>query len=528
MKMLDIIAVTFALLALRLSHLVDAGRTNFVIVVADDLGWGDVGFNGGIARTPNFDSMVKSDSVLHLANMHSRVMCAPSRMMLLTGQHPERNCIAGNSQWKYEVPSTMTTIANDASKTGYRTAFFGKLHITLASRQFLINQFGFDKFVASTGNLFSFNSTCLCDDVKCNAILGRSACQGTSTCIVDAGRKRLGCYAPSIPRQCYLGCYPFDQVHQEFVKGDKMECGFRNEEDQLIKPQAPMFSAADVLVDEFEEFVQTTPSSTPMLAVVAFTEPHEPFTQEQSVMAESAKAHKLVLNSLRAHFVAAVETVDRAFGRVRDILKANRRLNNTFLLFVSDNGPETHAQGGAGSPAPLRGWKRTVFEGGTRVPSFLEWPCKIAKNGKVMRGLTSLMDVRSTIRAIINRESDGITFPTVHLDGESFLGLLDDPQGWRRNSTLLICQSIVDKTRQMCPQLAVYKGNMKVIGPRVRKLARKEWTIPMVFDINTDMEERRNLHRSQSQLYTSMLAEGKALAADAIDSFTKNKCPPIQ
>lgn len=134
-------------------------KTNFVIVVADDMGYGDVAYNGGVARTPVLDAMASSGILLQ--SMHSSFMCAPSRAMIMTGLHPERSCVSG-FQTTFRVPSDMTTLGNDAQGAGYRTSFFGKFHLTTINNNELSTRFGFDTWTASQGNLVAFNSSCFC------------------------------------------------------------------------------------------------------------------------------------------------------------------------------------------------------------------------------------------------------------------------------------------------------------------------------------------------------------------------------
>ena len=149
------------MLAVMLVH-ARSPKTNFVIVIADDLGWGDVGFHQGIARTPNLDAMAASPNALLLNNMHSAIMCAPSRAMIETGLHAERVCVSGLGTSTFALPNQTLTLGNDATLAGYRTGFFGKWHITEVSRTTLSAQFGYQNFTATQGNLLSFNSTCLC------------------------------------------------------------------------------------------------------------------------------------------------------------------------------------------------------------------------------------------------------------------------------------------------------------------------------------------------------------------------------
>lgn len=499
-------------------------KTNFVIVVADDMGYGDVGYNGGVARTPVLDAMASSGILLQ--SMHSSFMCAPSRAMIMTGLHPERSCVSG-FQTTFRVPSDMTTLGNDAQGAGYRTSFFGKFHLTTINNNELSTRFGFDTWTASQGNLVAFNSSCFCPDLDCGK-RNKAQCRPAEICSF----RRSGCFSTAIS-QCYTGFMSKENLRTK-VRASH-ECSYLTNQVssgiQPIYPEGPHFAACDVLVTQFEKFVNSVDKSRPLLAVIAFTETHIPYIQQPDLMTETARALNIRPNTPRAHYVTALEAIDRAVGSIKSILSRANRLDNTFLLFVSDNGPEKVQQGGAGSSGVLRGTKRTLWEGGIRVPAILEWPSVVERNAVSTKGVVSLLDIRATVRDVILQEGNkSIGFMPKELDGLSLLPLITNPTTWRRNSEIYICSPAPDKaTLRICPALAIFRGDMKALGERFRNKIKTTSSVrSSLFNLSKDISEKNNLVIKNSRIYKDMMAAGKKFGNDLELYYKTNKCPPLK
>ena len=193
------------------------------------------------------------------------------------------------------------------------------------------------------------------------------------------------------------------------------------------------------------------------------------------------------------------------------------------IWFLSDNGPPAPDFGGAGSTGGLRGFKTTVFEGGVRTPGIVYWPRKIIMNAIVADKVTSLVDIRPTIRQLLQVES-AISFSDESLlDGVSLLSLIESPDTWNRNKDLLICHPSMKKSDRICPHYALYRNGYKAIVTRGK--ASQLTTMPnALFDLRNDRSERKNRIRLEPSLYLELADAGQVLMGSILDSFRENRC----
>lgn len=485
-------------------------RTNIVILLSDDLGYGDPGYNGGISRTPNIDAISRSPHALRLDNHHSMSVCSPSRCMILSGQYPERNCVPGARLYEtLSPPQHLTTVAHDAKRAGYRTAFFGKWHLGEIQDN-MIGRMGFDVWTASYGNLVAFDTTCFCNEI---------ACKASSRC--DLPQRMCYRFESVCSSQATQSCILGHMDRADFIVNPprNFECDMMElQKDGTVQNAAiPRGSiVCEYLGAKFEQFISSTPLSVPILALVFFSEVHIPFVADPVRRREVERFHNLPAGSRQANYVSSLENVDRVVGEIRRLLKDYRRADDTLLIFTSDNGPETWRIGGAGSPGPLRGWKRTVFEGGLRVPTVLEWPRRIQQNVQVKQ-VTAHADFRATLQDLLRQENPALSFPdTDDLDGVSLLPLIRSPGTWRRGRELLICEPQIAGTDRVCNSFALYSDSFKLIATRGAELS------PMrnaLFDLSVDIGETTNLAVKKSKLYLTLAARARSMIEDVLRSY---------
>lgn len=279
----------------------DDPRPNVVLVMTDDQGWGDVGYNGLEAiPTPNLDAMAAAGLRLDRFYAASPV-CSPTRGSVLTGRHPNRY---GTFTAGLPIRAQELTLAQVLERAGYATAHFGKWHLEgrigpgqpiPADEPLGPGKLGFDTWL-SASNFFDIGSA-----------LGR-----------------IGVPEP--------------------VEGD----------------------GSDHVVKQALAYVEgTRESRRPFFVVIWFGSPHSP---------HSALPADLAAAGGSAYYGELV-AVDRAVGALRAGLRRMGLANNTLLWFNSDNGP-TPADGSTGG---LRGNKRSIWEGGVRVPCVVEWPARIQR-----------------------------------------------------------------------------------------------------------------------------------------------------
>lgn len=499
-------------------------RTNFVLMLADDLGWGDVSFNGGFKTTPFLQEMASSANTLQFSNFHSgSPVCSPSRAAMLAGQYPDRNCVSGPTTGLYfQAQNNTPTMALDAKRAGYATLFLGKWHLSGVDNDF-IGRLGFDQWTGSYGNILTYDAPCSCPEVACKKACSPGECT----------TKRVGstsyCVASSGSSECELGNNPdlFTSDYPPFF-----ECGMKTKTNGVVgsalMPRNTM--ACDFLVDKFEEFLDSRNTRVPFLAVINFHEVHRPFAADPKRRLECEAGsktctyppQKMGTNSVASNYYSVIESLDAAVGRVRSLLKQYALDQDTLVVFTSDNGPETASQGGAGTATPFQGMKRSLYEGGHRVPALIESSKYITKPG-VSPSLASLVDLRPTIRDILELENPALSLPREPvMDGVSLLGLFKSPAGeWTRPKDLLVCLQVtysnvvLGRKVTVCESYAYIRADYKIIVTRGAETKGHG----MMFNLAHDPGEATNLAVKQSALFNTLVQAGKAVVNNVLSKY---------
>lgn len=334
-------------------------RPNIVLIVADDLGYGDLGAYGQEQiRTPNLDRMAEEG--LRFTQFYAgSTVCAPSRSVLMTGRHTGHTPIRGNNPvlpiGQKPLPDSSVTVAEVLQTAGYRTGAFGKWGLGAPGSEGVPHRQGFDRF-------FGYN-----------------------------GQRRAHFYWPeflfesnrdSLWRVPLEGNVVDDTAPKDFQhpgSGPPIERGTYSH---------------DAIMEEALEFIETSAGDQPFFAYVPVTIPHaslsvpdsalDPYNDEagNSIFDETPHegGHYTDQPMPKAAYAAMVTHLDRGVGRILDRLEADGIAENTLVLFTSDNGP--HEEGGHhpshfNSNGPVRGLKRDLYEGGIRVPHLAWWPAHI-------------------------------------------------------------------------------------------------------------------------------------------------------
>ena len=311
-------------------------KPNILVILADDLGYADVGFNGcKDIPTPNLDGLAKQG--MRCTNGYvTHPFCSPSRAGLMVGRYQQRFGHENNPAWLPEstvagLPLSQTTLPQALKTAGYVTGCVGKWHLG-AHLQFHPNRRGFDEYFGMLGG-------------------GHIYLAGTK-----GGAEYL------IPMS-------------------------RNGNDE---PLAGYLT--DVLGREAAAFMSQHQGS-PWFLYLAFNAPHTPL----QVTDKQLDRVKGISDETRRNYAGLVVGLDDAVGEVLAALRASGQVENTLVWFFSDNGGPvsvTHSDN-----TPLRGGKGSVFEGGIRVPFLLSWPGRLAQGKDYPQPVTSL-DVFATAMAI--------------------------------------------------------------------------------------------------------------------------------
>jgi arylsulfatase A-like enzyme len=402
----------------------DPKRPNFIFILADDLGWSDLGCYGHTQlKTPNLDRLAKQGTLFTQFYVNGSV-CSPSRCAFMTGEYPARHKIHGHyAEHKINAARGMNNwldpkvpnVAALLQKAGYATAHFGKWHL---------------------GN-------------------GEGAPPPTA--------------------------YGFDEARTVNSNGTGWD-----EPDLTFRAKS---SAA--IVDETIRFI-TAHKDKPFYVNAWMLIPHAPLNPPE----EQMKAYDFLapvgknfpFKSAAQIFYGSVTDMDKQIGRLLTALDELGLADNTVILFSSDNGPEdihvsNAGHSGVGSAGPFRGRKRSLYEGGIRVPGIIRWPGKVAE-GKIDE--TSVVAGVDWLPSVCKLA--GIEIPAGHkLDGEDVSDIFRGNS--RARATQLMWEwrfRIFGEPFHQSPMLAIRDGDWKLLLNPDR--SRVE-----LYDVKKDLTQLNNV-----------------------------------
>lgn len=354
MKQLKKIVMVGAL-CLPLFSSAAAKTPNIIMVMADDLGWGDVGFNGHPdLKTPHLDRMAK-DGVRFDRFYAAAPLCSPTRGSCLTGRYPFRFGVLAAHTGGMRVGEL--TVAEMLKKQGYATGFFGKWHLGWVRME-----------DASTRGFFSPPSLHGYDEWFATT----SAVPTWDPGITPKGWKGFGSGKTDLGGQPWKGGFPY--VHN----GEEVKDNIRGDDSRII-------------MDRVIPFIKKN-KDKPFLATVWFHTPHEPVVAGEKYLAMYSKG-----GTLRRNYYGCITAMDEQVGRLRAELRKLGLEKNTVVFFCSDNGPaDGLAKKGIASAGPFKGHKHTMYEGGLLVPACAVWP-GVIKPGTTTDVRCSTVDFVPTI-----------------------------------------------------------------------------------------------------------------------------------
>jgi arylsulfatase A-like enzyme len=369
-----------------------ADPPNIILIMADDLGWGDVGFNGNkLIKTPALNAMAKNGMIFNRFYAAAPV-CSPTRGSCLTGRHPYRYGIFSANTGKLEPEEV--TLAEYLKEKGYSTGHFGKWHLgTLTNDIIDANRGGRNHEHYSPPWKNGFD-VCFSTESKV------PTWDPMITPGSDAGD--IGNRTPGKHFGTYFWTGPGENVTDN-LEGD---------DSRIIM---------DRVIPYIEEQAK---KEKPFLAVVWFHTPHLPVLTGEEYRNLYAR-HSID----EQHYYGTVTAMDEQIGRLNKKIKELNIDKNTLIFFTSDNGPEGIAKKGRtqGSTGGFRGRKRSLYEGGIRVPGIAIWPAKI-KSGSQTNFPAVTSDYFPTILEIFGEKNQ---IPVLPVDGVSLLDVLNGTMNLR-------------------------------------------------------------------------------------------------
>jgi len=417
-------------------------RPNIIFILADDLGYGDVGcFGQKIIQTPNIDRLAE-EGMRFTDHYAGSTVCAPSRCCLMTGLHTGHALVRGNA--RVPLRPSDVTVAELLKQTGYTTGIIGKWGLGEPDSTGIPNRQGFDYWFG------------------------------------------------------YLNQRHAHNYYPEYLWRNEQKYELKNQVNHIIggRDRTPGGVATkkveyshDLFAEEALRFVEKN-KDNPFFLYLAFTIPHannEAGNKGMEVPSYGLYSNKNWPEPQKGH-AAMITRMDGDIGRLMAKLKALGLDENTFVFFSSDNGP--HKEGG-GDPAffnssgPLRGYKRALYEGGIRVPSIARWPGKI-KAGSVTDHISAFWDFLPTCCDIA-----GINTPE-GIDGISMLPTLLGKSQNQKKHDFLYWEFHEQGKRQ-----AVRMGNWKGIRQNVAK--NPNGPIELYY-LKNDIGEQHNVAKQHPQI----------------------------
>lgn len=426
-------------------------KPNVVFILADDLGYGDIGCYGQkLIETPHIDALAKR-GMLFTDFYAGCSVSAPSRASLMTGMHTGHTKIRGNKEIKPEGQEPManvSTLGTLFQSAGYTTGIFGKWGLGYPGSGAEPQDRGFDRF-------FGYN------------------CQRESHLYYPShlwsNRDRM--------------LYPSNQNNARRV--------YAPEEIQRVGLR-------------FIE--QSARERTPFFAMLTYTLPHAELNlphndlykkYEQKLSPKPWESQYVgdypSTPNAHASFAAMVEMLDRYVGQVCDKLRELGIEDNTLIIFTSDNGP--HTEGGADpeyfdSNGPLRGTKRALYEGGIRVPMIAVWPEAIPA-GRTEAMPAAFWDFHKTFTSLLGQREERNT------DGINLLPTLT------RRSKAYKPRSLYWEFHEQGGRQAIRRGKWKLIKQGVNT---DKPTLEL-YDLSQDIGETNDLSQSQPKLVKALEKE---------------------
>lgn len=452
MRFLSILCVAFLLTA----YLHANDRSNIVLILADDLGYGSLNSYGAHVdhiRTPNIDRLAKSGMRFTDANTPSSV-CSPTRYGLLTGRYDWRTDKKHgvlNTTDPLHIETSRPTLASMLKSVGYRTAAIGKWHLGYGTEKADFTKklspgpldIGFDYHFAVPQNH---------GDASGVYVRNRSVVGLRSSKNISVGKSPYG-------RQ-YMG---------------------------IDAPQRVDINVMDELTTDAVDWLKQQDSSTPFFLYFAPVAIHFPYTPSDKKQGTSG-------TGLYGDWI---HELDYSVGRILDTIDQMNCSDQTLVIFTSDNGgvqltdgerPEAIAfRAGLKCNGKWRGRKHSIFEGGFRVPFIARWPQRI-QAGTTNHTTINLVDVYATLTSFT-----GQPLPDHHgvaEDSFNFLpALLGTPsEGKTRTSMILHSPN---------GNFAIRKGPWKYIegkpSPSLKRIPRKDELEPQLYNLAKDPGEKTNL-----------------------------------
>ncbi|WP_075344069.1 sulfatase-like hydrolase/transferase [Tenacibaculum agarivorans] len=418
---------------------------NILLILCDDLGYSDVGFNGAKdIKTPALDNLAENGTILTSAYV-AHPFCGPSRTSIMTGRYAHKiggqfNLPRAHQNAGLGVTTKEQYISKTLQKAGYYTGAVGKWHLGTVQKYHPNNR-GFDDFYGFLGgghNYFPKQFKAEYEKQKANG----------NTEIRD-----------------YITPLEFN--------------GKEVDENEYI---------TDALSREAVNFIdRANQKEKPFFLYLSYNAPHTPLEAKE----EDVKHYQHIKDKKRRIYAGMVHAVDRGIANVVETLRKNKQLDNTLIVFFSDNGGKLSK---GATNFPLTAGKGSTHEGGYRVPMFFHWP-NVVPSGVKFQHPVSALDLYPTLTSLGKAE-----LPTGKiLDGKDIWADFLAGKNPYQDKNIYALRHRIEFDNYT--DVGVRKNNWKAL-----KVKNNNWTL---YDLDNDPGEENNLSKSHPELLENLVEETK-------------------
>ncbi|SDX89866.1 Arylsulfatase A [Lutibacter oricola] len=431
-------------------------RPNIILIMTDDQGWFDAGFNGNkTIKTPNLD-LLASKGVIFDRFYSASAVCSPTRASVITGRNPYRIEIPDANSGHMKTQEI--TIAELVKKEGYATAHFGKWHLGIHTKKELdANRGGKEKHFKH----YSVPSMHGYDEYFCT-------------------ESKVPTYDPMISPAVYAEGeslkYGWSAIKKGTQSKDYNTAYWIGDEEKATENLEG--DDTKVIMDRLLPFIEkSVKANKPFFTTVWPHTPHLPV-----VASEYYKNKYYGISNKQKLYYGCITALDDQIGRLWKDLEEKGIADNTMIWFCSDNGPENGTPGSAGH---LKGRKRSLHEGGLRTPAFVVWPAKLKGNKRIdFPAFTS--DYLPTVLSVLD-----IKYPDNRpLDGINLMSCIKKP-----------------KMKRKKPMGFRYKKQLSWVNHQYKLITKNNGKTYELYDLLNDVSEVKNIIKEKPELAKQMHKE---------------------